>query len=117
MSSAVTFNLLQVDDDDNERLLLRHAVIRTRLPIRLVAARSGIEALALLSQQPADSQFDLMLLDIRMPMMSGFELLQELQRSDRRNFPVMIMSNSSEPADVQRASQLGAVGYLAKPGS
>src|SRR4030095_7902761 len=99
MPAAGPFYLLQVDDEENDRILLRHALARTRLPIMLTSAASGAEALAHLSQHFADARPDLMLLDIRMPMMSGFDLLQELQKSGRRNFPVMIMSNSSEPAD------------------
>jgi DNA-binding response OmpR family regulator len=52
-----------------------------------------------------------------MPEMSGFEVLQELRKSGKEDLPVMMFSNSAEPEDVQRARELGAIGYLVKPQS
>jgi CheY-like chemotaxis protein len=117
MDSRRIFNLFHVDDDENERFFLSQAVGKTCLPIRLTAASNATDALACLCQSSAEARPDLVLLDIRMPMMSGFELLENLQASNDPRFAVMMFSNSSEPQDVQRARELGAIGYLVKPES
>lgn len=58
---------------------------------------------------------DLILLDMLMPRLTGIETLEVLKREEKtRHIPVVILSNSSIEADVQRAKALGAVGYLVK---
>lgn len=58
---------------------------------------------------------DLILLDMLMPRLTGIETLEVLKREEKtRRIPVVILSNSSIEADVQRAKALGAVGYLVK---
>ena len=58
---------------------------------------------------------DIILMDMLMPKMSGIETLEVLKKDEKmRNIPVVILSNSSIEADVQRAKALGAIGYLVK---
>jgi len=58
---------------------------------------------------------DLILLDMLMPKLSGMQTLAALKNDEKtRDIPVVILSNSSVEADVQRAKELGAVGYLVK---
>ena len=58
----------------------------------------------------------LMLLDLKMPVKNGFETLEELRAQDRWRFlPVLILSASSQPQDIEKAHHLGANGYLIKP--
>jgi CheY-like chemotaxis protein len=58
---------------------------------------------------------DLILLDMLMPKLSGLETLEALKKDDRtRQIPVIILSNSSNDSKVQRATALGAAGYLVK---
>jgi CheY-like chemotaxis protein len=58
---------------------------------------------------------DIILLDMLMPKLSGMETLVELKKDERtRNIPVVILSNSSFEATIQKALDLGAVGYLVK---
>lgn len=58
---------------------------------------------------------DLILLDILLPKMDGFEILADLKKDlDLKAIPVIIISNSGQPVDIERASKLGAVDYLIK---
>ena len=58
---------------------------------------------------------DIILLDMLMPGLSGLETLKILKSDDRtRNIPVVILSNSSVEADIQKAKDLGSAGYLVK---
>jgi len=59
--------------------------------------------------------FDLVLLDILMPKMGGFEVLEEIQGDPRlKKIPVIIISNSGQPVEISRALELGAKDYLVK---
>lgn len=76
----------------------------------VVAARDGREALALWeSHRP-----QLVLLDIMMPLMSGYEVCRSIRREDRRT-PVMFLSAKSEEVDVVLGLELGADDFLRKP--
>ncbi|MBN2322043.1 MAG: response regulator [Acidobacteria bacterium] len=66
-------------------------------------------------QQAMDGSPDIILLDMLMPGLSGIETLKVLKSEERtRAIPVVILSNSSVEADIQKAMDLGAAGYLVK---
>jgi CheY-like chemotaxis protein len=66
-------------------------------------------------QQARTGSPDIILLDMLMPKLSGIETLEALKKDEKMcRIPVVILSNSSIEADVQRAKALGAVGYLVK---
>lgn len=57
-----------------------------------------------------------LLLDLKMPRVDGFEVLSRLKRAERlRCNPVIVLSSSQEPVDIRRAYELGANAYLEKP--
>jgi two-component system chemotaxis response regulator CheY len=105
-------NVLIVDDSSAIRAYVR-AVLEAAVPEFDVAeAISGFEALRLLPRQ----SFDLLILDINMPNIHGLELISMLRRSDHyRETPVLVISSESSERDKQRALELGANGFLAKP--
>ncbi len=107
---AAPARVLVVDDDEGNRLLLERHV--RRLGHAVVCATQGQEALALLRQSP----FDLILLDIQMPVLDGQQTL-ELLRADAelRRIPVIVLSASREINRVARCIELGAEDYLPKP--
>jgi len=74
-------------------------------------ARNGQEGLELIKEiRP-----DLILLDIIMPKMGGFEVLEEMQKDQElQNIPVIIISNSGQPVEINRAQKLGAKDWLIK---
>jgi two-component system, OmpR family, alkaline phosphatase synthesis response regulator PhoP len=77
----------------------------------VVTANDGEEGLQKAQEEP----FDLILMDMLMPKLSGLEALEALKKDDRtRRIPVVILSNSSLDTDMQRAMELGAAGYMVK---
>jgi class 3 adenylate cyclase len=102
--------ILVVDDNDGNRDMLTRRLAREGH--RVSGVSRGREALALLRTEP----FDLVLLDVMMPEMDGYEVLQHL-RSDPalRGIPVLMISALDDIASVVRCIELGAEDYLSKP--
>jgi signal transduction histidine kinase len=105
--------LLLVDDDEMAIELVQIQLIDTnRLQCNVLVARDGLEALARLR----DMEIDLVLLDINMPRMDGFELLERMGAENLLGrIPVVMCSTSTYQEDISRAKKLGACGYLPKP--
>lgn len=103
------FCILLVEDDK----FLRKAceVSLKKRGFNVITASDGEEGL----RQARTCSPDLILLDMLMPKLSGMETLVELKKDDQtRGIPVIILSNSSLDANVQKAKDLGASGYLVK---
>jgi signal transduction histidine kinase len=112
--------VLLVDDSPADVQLLKIKLMRReKVSFNLHLASNGHEALRLLEERSTgghDPLIDLMLLDINMPIMDGFEVLEALAADDRlKRIPVCILSTSSDEDDMQRAKSLGARGYMIKP--
>lgn len=103
-------HLLVVDDNEgNLDMLMRRL---TRLGYQAIPARSGREALDLLHTEAVD----LILLDIMMPDMNGYEVLEHLKSHDtHRHIPVVVLSALDEIESVVHCINLGAEDYLPKP--
>ena len=102
--------LLIVDDNEtNREVLARHL---ERQGLRTVAAENGRRALDLLAAQPVD----LVLLDVMMPEMNGYQVLHHLKADAAlRDIPVIMISALDDVESVVRCIQLGAEDYLPKP--
>jgi len=110
MARGPTGSLLVVDDDDVTRLMLGRRLVR--LGHEVVMAENGRAALAKLRAAP----FDLVLLDIEMPQMNGYEVLEQMKADPAwRALPVLVLSGSGETDRVARCIELGAEDYLPKP--
>ena len=110
MRAAETGNILVVDDNAANREMLSRRLARVGHQVQVVA--NGPDALALLRRQP----IDLVLLDVIMPQMSGYEVLQRLTTEDAlREIPVVMISALDEMDSVVRCIELGAEDYLPKP--
>jgi serine phosphatase RsbU (regulator of sigma subunit) len=102
--------ILVVEDNAANRDLLRRRLERENHQVW--EAANGVEALAML----AADDYDLMLLDLIMPEMDGFEVLARLkQDSRRRDLPVIMISALDEIQSVVRCIEMGAEDYLPKP--
>ena len=102
-------HILIVDDDPDTLTLL--ALTLRRAGFRVSRAQSGQEAVALVKSQT----FDLVLLDLMMPGMSGLDALRAIRVARDRMPRVLVLTAKSAFADQVTARQLGAVGYLLKP--
>lgn len=102
--------ILVVDDNAANRDLLSRRL--QRQGHRVIAAESGAAALALSARHP----FDLVLLDLMMPGMSGLEVLTRLKASEEvRHIPVIMISSLDEIDSTVRCIEAGAEDYLTKP--
>jgi putative two-component system response regulator len=98
-------------DDNAENLTVLGELLRERYRVR--AANSGARALQLARQVPIP---DLILLDVMMPAMSGYEVLEALRAApETRDIPVIFTTAMSATEDEQRGLVLGAVDYITKP--
>lgn len=105
-------NLLIVDDMESDLELTEEIMRRSKIHCKLLTAKSGKEALDIMKS----SNIDLVLLDINMPQMDGFETLEKIKaNSSFWNVPVVMCSGSTYDKDRIKAESLGALGYIVKP--
>ena len=113
------FNILLIDDSEEAAKLFEVSLrdVAPRATLYWVATGDeGIEALKRQGRFIDVLGFDIVLLDLNMPAQGGFEVLQRI-RSDEAiaGTPVMVMSNSRSPTDIERAYRCGANSYIVKP--
>lgn len=107
--------LLVEDSSDDEMFTLR-AFRQTLEFTSVVVARDGEEAVELLNADDLISRPDLILLDLKVPKLDGFEVLRHIRKQHRLKLvPVIILSSSGEEKDVDRSYALGANSYIRKP--
>ena len=102
------FNILVVDDDKNTRRLMK--VVIEEAGYTVYAAADGKEALALLGEQ----HIDLILLDVMMPGMDGYEFTKSLRTSDNE-LPIIMVSAKQLPEDIKKGFRVGIDDYMTKP--
>jgi CheY-like chemotaxis protein len=108
-------NIIFVDDDEDDRMVFRD-MIQELYPEVLYNEFSSAEEV--LSYLDCDYILcpDLVFLDINMPLKDGFHVLRNIKKKERlKNIPVVIFSTSKNPADMEKAKKLGAVGFAVKP--
>ena len=97
-------------DDDPDTVDLIEITLRTA-GYMLHSAYSASEAKQVLEQE----RFDLLLLDVMMPEISGFDLVRDLQANGWKLPPILFLTARSQIESVKEGNQLGAKGYLIKP--
>lgn len=102
------FQILVVDDDKNTRLLLK-AVLQAE-NYTVFTAENGADALSVMDKE----HIDLVVLDIMMPQMDGYEFTKVLRESDN-NLPILMVSAKQLPADKQKGFLVGTDDYMTKP--
>lgn len=114
--------VLSVDDNDVDGALLERAFKRCSVPSRLFRVSEGPQAMAYLTghgiyqDRIAYPLPDLILLDLVMPKMSGFDVLKWIRdQPELKKTAVLIFTSSEKPEDVKNATETGANGYLVKP--
>lgn len=110
MTMMNKITILAVDDIEMNLRIMRD-VLRGLGEIDLLEARNGKEALAILAQRP---DVDIVLLDLEMPVMNGFEALRYLKVHERfRGIPVIVVT--SDKSEVRKTLEMGANDFMAKP--
>ena len=104
--------ILLIEDEPFLSSLLKNRLQREKFEV--IVAKDGEEAIKFLKS----STPNLILLDIILPKKSGFEIMEDIKSdpelSDKIDIPVIIISNLSQPEDIQKSKQLGAIEYFVK---
>lgn len=110
--------LLVEDDPDDEELTLdalKHGGVQTDI----IVVHDGAEALDYIFPNSGGNQRrlpNLILLDLKLPKISGLEVLRQVRRNDvSRRIPTVILTSSSEHSDIHQSYELGANSYVRKP--
>lgn len=106
------YTILLVEDDVTQRMMVSR-VLEKKLGMRVKEAANGKEALYFI-QKDENSEIDLVLLDLQMPEMDGFAVLEKLAELNL-NLPVIVLTGSEDLNDAVKAIRLGAVDFLKKP--
>ena len=104
-------NILVVDDD--VRNLFALTTVFERYNINAITAESGAEAITLLNENP---NIDMVLMDIMMPEMDGYETMQKIRREHRNNsLPIIAVTAKAMKGDRNKCIEAGASDYITKP--
>jgi two-component system chemotaxis response regulator CheY len=105
------YTVLVVEDSPAMRQLIAFAL--NKIPgMRVVEAQDGLDGLSKLSA----GQFDLVVIDINMPVMDGLKLTDMVRKDDRhKETPILIITTQANEEDRRRAEELGVNLYLTKP--
>ena len=111
--------ILLVDDNDDDVFLTREAFNAASLKVNLQRVDNGEKCLQYLRKQaPYENAVtpDLILLDMHMPVMDGYEVMSEIVKDEKLNhLPVVILTTSYEAADVKKMYGLRCSSYITKP--
>ena len=116
-----TVRLLVVDDDADDNRLTLAALEAAGIGTQIRVLSDGAEALDYLCRRGAfadipSGQPALVLLDLKMPKVDGFEVLEAVKRDPAmHNIPIVVLTTSNHESDIERAYSLGANGYMVKP--
>lgn len=122
MSGKTSIKILLAEDDDGHAILIKDALSENGLLNRIDHVRDGKEALDYLygcngfesDGQPRKP--DVILLDINMPRVDGFEVLETIKRDDKfKNIPVIMLTTTDNQREIDRSYKLGANSYITKP--
>jgi len=114
--------ILHVEDDPNDVLLIARALRKAESSAQVQVVTDGEQAVNYLSGTNAFSQRDqfpvpsLILLDLKLPRKSGIEVLEWIRaQPGLKRIPVVMLTSSKQPIDINRAYDLGVNAYLVKP--
>lgn len=115
--------ILVADDDPNDLELLRHVVTSNGVDVNFQSAHDGEQVINYLqgespfADRAAHPIPDIVVLDLKMPRVNGFEVLEWLrQQPGLASIPAIVLSGSGLESDIQKAYRLGANTYFTKPG-
>jgi CheY-like chemotaxis protein len=110
--------VLVIEDAPSDQELLLHQLRRTAMEDHVVCVSDAFQALDLIEEYGRSSETGLIaiFLDLHLPGMSGVELLRRLRAMpDMANFPVIVMTSSNDPRDIEECKKLKVMSYVQKP--
>ena len=114
--------VLLIEDDADDALFIRVGLLGTRPDVRLVVVSDGVQAMNYLQgKQPFAQRLlfpfpDLILLDLRLPVISGFQVLKWIRgQTNLKDVPVVVLTGSLDKRDQKTCDELGASAYVLKP--
>jgi CheY-like chemotaxis protein len=120
-ATPMPLTILLAEDDDGHATLIQRNLVRAGLDNPIVRVNDGQQALDYISrkgdfaQRPAEENI-LLLLDISMPRMDGFQVLKELKsHAATSHIPVIMLTTTDDPRDVARGYEMGCSVYVTKP--
>lgn len=114
-----SLKILLVEDTPSDVRLIREALKETPVPVEMMVAYDGVEAMEILrsSETSGTDRPDLILLDLNLPRKNGREVLAEVKSSPTlKQIPVLVMTSSHADEDIAQAYALNANCYITKPG-
>ena len=122
MSDANSKTILLIEDNNDDVLLLKRVIARAGVAYPVQVVGDGAEAIKYLNREAPFEDVEkfplpyIILTDIKMPKRTGFDVLEWIRSHPAcRGIPTVILSSSSQDADVTRAYDLGASAYIVKP--
>jgi two-component system response regulator len=114
--------ILLVEDNPDDADLTIRALQKANIKNQVIVAHDGVEAMDFLSgtgkflNHPARNELQLILLDLKLPRVNGFEVLRRLRAEEStRRLPVAILTSSREDRDIVESYDKGANSYICKP--
>lgn len=112
--------VLLVDDDEISNMISHRLITQLNIAENITTLNNGKEAIDYLERNMIESmpQPELIFLDINMPVMDGFEFLEEMQKDNRfkeTQIKVVILTSSADPVDLNRSKKYKIDAYVNKP--
>jgi len=107
--------ILIIEDNDDDILMIKRGFKKGRIGNSIHCATNGQEGLEYLANKKSN-QIHLILLDLNMEVMNGFDFLMVRQKDEvLKKIPVVILTSSNRQQDIEKAYKLGANSYVEKP--
>jgi CheY-like chemotaxis protein len=110
--------ILLVEDNPADAQMLNSSLIKTGAPVAITRLEDGEKAIEYFAaaRSTASSPCDIVLLDLNLPRVGGYEVLEYIRsRKELKSLPVIIMSGSTDVDEIDRCYQAGANSYICKP--
>lgn len=116
--------ILLIEDNQDDIILIQRAFNKIKLmdDFELIIKQDGSQALSYLFNHPTTLIFNqersstILLLDLKLPRMNGFEILQHIRSNEKTKLiPVIVFTSSKEDTDIIKAYEFGANSYIRKP--
>ena len=116
---AYEYPILLVEDNPDDIIIAKRAFTKGRIRNKLYVVHDGEEAIDFLKKRGEFKDAPtpaLVLLDLKMPKVDGFEVLKEIKSDENlKSIPIIVLTSSERDGDIERAYQLGCNSYIVKP--